>query len=257
MPTIFLSYRRADCPDTVKLLYERLKARLPRWRIFYDHSSIEPGEAFPERLRKEIIAADVVLAVIGPRWLPLLRERANNFVDHVREEIRLAVESEQTLIPVAVMNAAIPSEADLADFPDVQLLARRNGWPVRPEPDFDNDLERLAAFFDRQAPNEVLGTVLAGKYKIVREIGKGGMGIVYLAEQVQPKRLVAVKLIKPGMDSHEVLARFDAERQALAVMDHPNIAQVFDAGGPTRAGLTSSWSWSRACRSPATATNAT
>jgi serine/threonine protein kinase/tetratricopeptide (TPR) repeat protein len=230
MPSIFLSYRRADCPDTVKLLYERLSARLPRWRIFYDHRSIEPGEAFPERLRKEVLTADVVLAVIGPRWMHLLRERAGDPVDHIREEIRLAVESERTLVPVAVMNGAIPSERDLAGFEDVQPLAHRNGWPLRPEPDFDTDFDRLAAFFDRQAPNEVLGTVLAGKYKIIREIGKGGMGVVYLAEQVQPKRLVAVKLIKPGMDSHEVLARFDAERQALAVMDHPNIAKVLDAG---------------------------
>jgi serine/threonine protein kinase/tetratricopeptide (TPR) repeat protein len=230
MPAVFLSYRRADCPDTVKLLYERLKARLPRWKIFYDHTSIDAGEAFPERLRKEVIAADVVLAVIGPRWLPLLRERRNGAIDHVREEIRLAVESERTLVPVAVMNAAIPSEAELADCEELQPLARRNGWPLRPEPDFDSDFERLATFFDRQAPNEVLGTVLAGKYKMIREIGKGGMGVVYLAEQVQPKRLVAVKLIKPGMDSQEVLARFDAERQALAVMDHPNIARVLDAG---------------------------
>jgi tetratricopeptide (TPR) repeat protein len=230
MPAIFLSYRRADCPDTVKLLYERLKARLPRWKIFYDHTSIDAGEAFPDRLYKEIVAADVVLAVIGPQWLPLLRERRNGAVDHVREEIRLAVESERMLIPVAVMNAAIPSETDLADFEEVRPLARRNGWPVRPEPDFDTDFERLATFFDRQAPNEILGTVLAGKCKMIREIGKGGMGVVYLAEQIQPKRLVAVKLIKPGMDSHEVLARFDAERQALAVMDHPNIAKVLDAG---------------------------
>ena len=78
------------------------------------------------------------------------------------------------------------------------------------------------------------GLVLAGRYKLLEEIGEGGMGTVWMAQQTEPvKRLVAVKLIKPGMDSRSVLARFEAERQALALMDHPNIAKVHDAGtGP-------------------------
>jgi len=67
MSKLFLSYRRADSPDTVKLLYERLKARLPRWEIFYDHNSIPAGEHFPDRLKNEITNAAVVLAIIGPR----------------------------------------------------------------------------------------------------------------------------------------------------------------------------------------------
>jgi WD40 repeat protein len=75
------------------------------------------------------------------------------------------------------------------------------------------------------------GTVIAGKFKLVSLIGEGGMGAVWLAEQSAPvRRHVALKLIKPGMDSRQVLARFDAERQALAMMDHPNIARVFDGG---------------------------
>jgi serine/threonine protein kinase/tetratricopeptide (TPR) repeat protein len=70
-----------------------------------------------------------------------------------------------------------------------------------------------------------------GPYKILQEIGEGGFGSVYLAEQESPvRRRVALKLIKPGMDSRQVIARFEAERQALAMMDHPNIARVFDAG---------------------------
>src|ERR1035438_5003487 len=70
-----------------------------------------------------------------------------------------------------------------------------------------------------------------GSYRVVRVIGEGGMGIVYLAEQREPiHRRVALKVIKPGMDSKEVIARFESERQALALMDHPNIARVFDAG---------------------------
>ncbi len=70
-----------------------------------------------------------------------------------------------------------------------------------------------------------------GPYKILQKIGEGGMGIVYMAEQKEPlKRRVALKVIKPGMDSQHVLARFEAERQALAMMDHPNIAKVLEAG---------------------------
>jgi WD40 repeat protein len=70
-----------------------------------------------------------------------------------------------------------------------------------------------------------------GPYKLVQPIGEGGMGTVYMAEQTRPvKRLVALKLIKAGLDSRQVLARFEAERQALALMDHPNIAKVLDAG---------------------------
>jgi serine/threonine protein kinase len=230
MPAIFISYRRADCPDTVKLLYERLKARLPGWDVFYDHRSIALGEPFPERLRQTVASADVVIAVIGPKWLSLLNERRTAPADFVREELKLAMQSGRVVIPVPVLNAAMPSEGDLAEFGDIRPLASLNGQPIRPEPDFDTDFERLAAFLDQLAPDQVVGTVLGGKYKIVREIGEGGMGVVYVAEQSQPKRTVAVKLIKPGMDSKEVLARFDAERQALAVMDHPNIAKVLDAG---------------------------
>ena len=79
-------------------------------------------------------------------------------------------------------------------------------------------------------------TVIAGRYTLVEVIGEDGMGSVYLAEQTEPvKRQVALKLIKGGTDSKAVIARFDAERQALALMDHPNIARVYD-GGTTPSG---------------------
>ena len=72
---------------------------------------------------------------------------------------------------------------------------------------------------------------LIGPYKLLQQIGEGGFGVVYMAEQTKPvRRKVALKIIKPGMDTKEVIARFEAERQALALMDHPNIAKVLDAG---------------------------
>jgi serine/threonine protein kinase/tetratricopeptide (TPR) repeat protein len=81
-----------------------------------------------------------------------------------------------------------------------------------------------------QAQTERPGTVI-GSYKLLQQIGEGGMGTVFMAEQTEPvHRKVALKIIKPGMDSRQVIARFEAERQALALMDHPNIAKVYDAG---------------------------
>ncbi len=84
------------------------------------------------------------------------------------------------------------------------------------------------------ALDEVVTTLLPcsiGPYKLLEKIGEGGMGVVYMAEQREPvRRTVALKVIKPGMDTHQVVARFEAERQALAMMNHPNIAKVLDAG---------------------------
>src|SRR6266404_335994 len=73
------------------------------------------------------------------------------------------------------------------------------------------------------------GTVI-GPYKLLQPIGEGGFGVVFMAEQEKPvRRMVALKIIKPGMDTAQVIARFESERQALALMDHPNIARVLDA----------------------------
>ena len=83
---------------------------------------------------------------------------------------------------------------------------------------------------ERTPVKELSGTII-GPYKLLETIGEGGMGTVYMAEQSQPvRRKVALKIIKAGMDSKQVIARFEAERQALAMMDHPNIAKVLDAG---------------------------
>ena len=84
---------------------------------------------------------------------------------------------------------------------------------------------------DRGHPASERPGTRIGPYKLLEKIGEGGMGVVYMAEQQEPvARRVALKIIKPGMDTQQVIARFEAERQALALMDHPNIAKVFDAG---------------------------
>ena len=93
----------------------------------------------------------------------------------------------------------------------------------------------VEALADVSAPTEGPGTVIE-RYKLLQQIGEGGFGVVYMAEQEHPvRRKVALKVIKLGMDTREVVARFEAERQALAMMDHPNIAKVLD-GGATSTG---------------------
>src|SRR5262245_42094000 len=114
----------------------------------------------------------------------------------------------------------------------------------RPDPAVRGRMDALLAAHDRLGaepppaagpdsvalPPETPGAKV-GLYKLLEPIGEGGMGTVWMAEQMEPiQRRVAVKVIKAGMDSKQVLARFDAERQALALMDHPNIARVLDAG---------------------------
>ncbi len=90
--------------------------------------------------------------------------------------------------------------------------------------------EAVQGTVDRGAIPEQAGSRI-GRYKLMEKIAEGGMGAVYVAEQQEPvRRRVALKVIKPGMDTREVIARFEAERQALALMDHPNIARVLDAG---------------------------
>ncbi|MBL8900785.1 MAG: protein kinase, partial [Planctomycetes bacterium] len=89
----------------------------------------------------------------------------------------------------------------------------------------------MAAFEVASAPAIEQAGSQIGRYKLLEQIGEGGMGTIWLAEQREPvKRRVALKIIKLGMDTKQVIARFEAERQALAMMDHPHIAKVFDAG---------------------------
>ena len=101
--------------------------------------------------------------------------------------------------------------------------------------------ENVGTFFERPVADlglpsngvggtEIRGTMI-GRYRLLERIGEGGFGAVYMAEQTEPvRRQVALKIIKLGMDTEQVIARFEAERQALAMMDHPNIAKVLDAG---------------------------
>ena len=114
-----------------------------------------------------------------------------------------------------MLSAAAESSANLLDAAVVRMRPAKT----------------VANGFVDQEPIDVSVQPMVGPYKLLERIGEGGMGTVFMAQQTSPiKRRVAVKVIKPGMDSKQVIARFEAERQTLALMDHPNIARVLDAG---------------------------
>jgi serine/threonine protein kinase/tetratricopeptide (TPR) repeat protein len=124
----------------------------------------------------------------------------------------------------ALLDAACGEDAELRGRVDRLLAehARSNSFFLDRPPD-----AAATAFLPL---TEGPGTQI-GPYKLLQQIGEGGMGVVFMAQQTSPvERKVALKIIKPGMDTRQVIARFEAERQALALMDHPNIAKVFDAG---------------------------
>src|SRR6516165_6950378 len=124
----------------------------------------------------------------------------------------------------AYLSASAGGDAELRAAVERLLAAHEQPAPVpvRSAPEVPTDHYAPMA--------ESVGTKI-GPYKLMEQIGAGGFGLVFVAEQTEPvRRKVALKIIKPGMDSSQVIARFEAERQALAMMDHPNIARVLDAG---------------------------
>jgi hypothetical protein len=125
----------------------------------------------------------------------------------------------------AFLDKACGNDVALRDRVEALLASHSSAETFLDEPAFDTPaLPACAPIAERP------GTVI-GPYKLLEQIGEGGFGVVYLAEQERPvRRKVALKIIKPGMDTRQVIARFEAERQALAMMDHPNIAKVLDAG---------------------------
>jgi serine/threonine protein kinase/Flp pilus assembly protein TadD len=147
--------------------------------------------------------------------------------DHAKTIFLRAIESQAPENWEAWLDEACGNDAALRSRVAALLKAHQEMGTFR------DDAPAVARTIDLPADprvTETLGTVI-GPYKLLQKIGEGGMGVVYMADQLAPvRRKVALKIIKPGMDTREVIARFEAERQALALMDHPHIARVFDAG---------------------------
>jgi serine/threonine protein kinase len=137
----------------------------------------------------------------------------------------LALEKKNKKERSAYLDSACGDDSKLRASVESLLQAHDKAGDFLEVPPFDPDVT-----LDSSPISEGPGTVI-GRYKLLEQIGEGGFGVVYMAEQTKPiSRRVALKIIKLGMDTKSVIARFEAERQALAMMDHPNIAKVFDAG---------------------------
>ncbi len=125
----------------------------------------------------------------------------------------------------AYLDGACGNDADVRAHVEALLQAHDDAGSFLNAPPVESN-----ATLEAPRVTEGPGTMI-GRYKLLQRIGEGGFGVVYMAEQLEPvKRRIALKIIKLGMDTKQVIARFEAERQALAIMDHPNIARVFDAG---------------------------
>jgi eukaryotic-like serine/threonine-protein kinase len=128
----------------------------------------------------------------------------------------------------AFLDRACPGQPDLRGRVEVLLAAHREVGTAGHGDGAEGDLR--VATLNEPPIREGPGT-LVGPYTLLEQIGEGGFGVVFVAEQARPvRRRVALKVLKPGMDTRQVVARFEAERQALALMDHPNIAQIYDGG---------------------------
>jgi serine/threonine protein kinase len=137
------------------------------------------------------------------------------------EALELPSETERR----AYLDRVCEANPDLRARLDALLLAHNDVGAFLEQP-----VPTPSATWDAPNPLEAPGTVV-GPYKLIEQIGEGGFGVVYLAEQRQPiRRTVALKVLKPGMDTRQVVSRFEAERQAIALMDHPNIASVLTWG---------------------------
>ncbi len=152
-----------------------------------------------------------------------IAERDAILHEHCGADLELQKQVQRLLAAADQDNAGSPLDAIVDAFgPGETLLS--------------SDMDRRDEPASTQAMSQPLERRQIGAYKLLEQIGQGGFGTVYMAEQMAPiRRKVALKILKPGMDSGEVIARFEAERQALAMMDHPNIARVYD-GGTTETG---------------------
>jgi hypothetical protein len=142
---LFISYRREDSAYISDRINERLTQRFGRQTVFKDVDSIPLGQDFRKHLREAVGGCDVLLAVIGKEWLAVDRQtgarRIDDPRDHLRIEVESALERDIPVIPVLVQGAAVPTEAELPET--LRALAYRNAQPVRPDPDFNNDMDRL------------------------------------------------------------------------------------------------------------------
>lgn len=156
---VFISYRRGDSKETVGRIHDHLRQDFYEDRLFLDVARQVGGDDFRESIRRALKQADVVLAVIGMRWLTVTDDKGRRRIDDpddlVRLEIEYALESDVRVIPVLVQGAAMPPPEDLPQ--SLRPLSYRMALPVRPDPDFKSDMQRLVEELREDRPGAATG----------------------------------------------------------------------------------------------------
>jgi hypothetical protein len=151
MSKIFISYRRQDSRDITGRIYDRLLRHWEAERIFKDVDNIDPGEDYRDVIDREIAQCSLFLAVIGPSWLAAKKadgkRRLDDPTDMVRIEIETALARNQRVIPIVVGEGRMPEPEELPE--SLRELADRHAFPVRPDPDFHRDMDRLVKLIER------------------------------------------------------------------------------------------------------------
>jgi len=198
--------------------------------------SSAPEGSLPPELAREM---EAICDRFERAWHSDTPPHIEDFVAEAPEGLRAALLRELVLLEIHYRRAQGKS-CELSEylqcFPNLetgwlgQAIAGVDAAGTETPPLAQQQPQGGAAPLTVSVPPEAIGSRI-GPYKLLQKLGEGGMGVVYMAEQQQPvKRRVALKIIKAGLDSAQVVARFEQERQALAMMDHPNIAKVLDAG---------------------------
>jgi hypothetical protein len=138
---IFISYRREDSADVAGRIYDRLVQQFGKAQLFKDVDSIPFGVDFRAHLQNQVAGCRVLLVIIGDRWLAGTSKRLHDEKDYVRIEVEAALNRNIPVIPVLVRGASMPEENEIPAA--LASLAYRNGIPVRPDPDFHRDMDRL------------------------------------------------------------------------------------------------------------------
>jgi hypothetical protein len=188
MPNVFLSYRRKDSGEVVGRIYDFLAARLPSGKVFRDLDTIPFGSSFPDVINQAIARADVVFIVMGPDWASQQDADGSRRIDHGSDPVRLEVETAlahgKPIVPVLVRNASFPKEQD---FPEsVRALSKYNALPVRPDPDFHSDMQKLLGVLtdttsDFLKGNQAKLAVEGGFLRILQDTGNHGGGMTAMA----------------------------------------------------------------------------
>ncbi|MBI5693265.1 MAG: tetratricopeptide repeat protein [Verrucomicrobia bacterium] len=232
---VFISYASQDA-EAARRMAEALSAG--GVEVWFDQSELRGGDAWDQKIRKQIQACALFVPLISAATQTRLEGYFRIEWNLAAQRTHAMAAARPFLLPVVIdatrdADAHVPPEFKTVQWTRVPTGEAATLFVQRVQALLASGLVAGAPDLSamRGAVVEERAGDRLGHYRLIEKLGEGGYGTVWLAEQEEPvRRRVAVKIIKLGMDTKEVIARFEVERQALALMDHPNIAKVFDAG---------------------------